>query len=58
MPDSPSPAELLPHHAELIAASAIAPDVAKATGYYSETVGARVHELGFPAKLAPSLVIH
>jgi hypothetical protein len=48
---------LLPHHAERIAASAIAPDVASETGYYSETVGARLHELGFSPKLAPALVI-
>jgi putative DNA primase/helicase len=47
---------LLPHHATLIEASAIAPDVARETGYYSETRGARLSELGFPAKLAPALV--
>ena len=41
----------------MIAASAIAPDVAAETGYYSETVGARLRELGFPARLAPALVM-
>lgn len=52
-------AVLLPHHADLIAASAIAPDVATERGYYSATVKARLLDLGFSALQArvPALVI-
>src|SRR4051812_24575346 len=49
---------LLPHHAaKLLEESAIAPDVVAERGYYSETVGAHLHQLGFPSKLVPALVL-
>ncbi len=51
--------QLLPHHARLIEASAIAPDVARARGYRSVTDAAELRRLGFgPAQArTPSLLI-
>jgi hypothetical protein len=51
--------DLLPQHRALIEASAIAPEVAAERGYRSETVKARLRELGFAASqcLVPALVI-
>lgn len=51
--------ELLGQHRALIEASAIAPEVAAERGYYSETIKARVRELGFANSqcLVPALVI-
>ncbi|MDP9364969.1 MAG: phage/plasmid primase, P4 family, partial [Chloroflexota bacterium] len=50
---------LLPQHRRLIEASAIAPDVARERGYYSETDAAALGALGFaPAqRRAPCLVL-
>lgn len=50
---------LLPHHAQRIADSAIAPEVAEARGYWSATKPEELADLGFPAaqQLAPALVI-
>ena len=52
-------AELLPHHAALLTASAIAADVALARGYWSATAEAGLHQLGFTAAQAqvPAIVL-
>jgi hypothetical protein len=51
--------QLLPQHAELITASGISPEVAKARGYRSVTVKAELRRLGFsePQRLVPALLI-
>jgi hypothetical protein len=50
---------LLPHHRELLKASAISPAVAGERGYWSATAKAQLEELGFgrKAQRVPSLVI-
>lgn len=50
---------LLPHHAELLAGSAIAPEVAAARGYRSVATAAELGRLGFARSqcLAPGLLI-
>lgn len=53
------PLDLLPHHRELIDASAISEDVARDRGYRSVTEARQLAELGFPQsqRRAPGLVI-
>jgi hypothetical protein len=57
--DARSPGELLPHHAALIAASAICDAVRDARGYYSATDSSELRALGFSAAQAttPALVL-
>lgn len=52
-------ARLLPHHAELLAASAIDPEVARERGYRSADTKAALTRLGFGSAqaLAPALVV-
>jgi len=59
------PSKLLPHHAKLIEASGIAPEVAAARGYRSVTTKAELRSLGFsenqcrvPALLIPIRDVH
>lgn len=55
---NPYGARLYDHHAQLLADSAITPEVAAARGYATEDTAARLHRMGFSKKLkAPGLLI-